>query len=188
MDIEELLGRVADGWERYQRANADRIGAALDTGAALVDLRERLAHGDFLPAVERLGIGETTARNWMRLARAGLKPATVADLGGIRAALEHLRIHAKTGDEIRAIEMDADNAARRKTLGERLAAATPEYLETYAELVRTQGEVADVTHKVNVAITENQNIRDENDFLSRERAALAAENARLQTEIDRRRN
>ena len=181
MDIEELIGKVADGWERYQRSNAERIGAALDTGAALIDLRGRLAHGEFLPAIDRLGIGQTTARNWMRLARGGFKTATVADMGGIRAALEYLRKHAKTGDEIRAIELDADNAARRKKLGEWLAVATPEQLETYAELVRVQAELAEGRHRLNELITLRES-------LTLERTALEAENRRLKAEIEERRN
>ena len=195
MDLEELIGKCADGWARYQRANADRIGAALDTGAALIDLRDTLGHGEFLPAVKRLGIGETTARNWMRLARAGLKTATVADLGGIRAALEHLRKHAKTSGEIRAIELDAEMAARRGKIGEMLAQATPDSLKAYAELLETQTELAKVRRQAHELIAtidsreaeiEGRNREIEGRNLEQQR--LTAEIARLQGEIDRRRN
>ena len=188
LDIEELIGAVADGWERYQRANADRIGAALDVGGALIDLRERLAHGEFLPAVARLGIPDRTGRDWMRLARAGLKPATVADMGGIRAALEYLRTQAKTGDEIRAIELDADSAARRKKLGEWLAGATPEQLETYAELLRVQAELTEGRQRINELVTENDGLQQKIEARKREIQDRTAEIARLTAEIEKRRN
>ena len=181
LDTEEVMGEVVDGWQRYQRANADRIAAALDTGAALIDLRERLGHGEFLPAIRRLGIPERTAQNWMRLARAGLKNETVADLGGIRAALEHLRKTAKTGDEIRAIELDADNAGLRRQLGCKLLDTTPDTLARYATLVRVQGELREQRHEINRLVTENDSIR-------RQIEMRQAEIDRLQAEIDQRRN
>ena len=166
MDMEELIGRVADGWERYRRSNAERIGAALATGVALLGLRERLAHGEFLPAVARLGIPERTARDWMRLARAGFKTATVADLGGIRAALESLRERPQNGniavlpgeseaDALRRRELETDNAELQRLLGERLAVATPDTLEQFAKLARAQGEVSTARESMNELITGN---------------------------------
>ena len=156
MDREELMGTVADGWAKYQQANADRITAALDTGAALIALREVLGHGEFLPMLKQIGIGETTARNWMRLARAGFKTATVADLGGIRAALEHLREHAKTAGEVRVMEMETENVRLRRLVGDALVVAAPETLGRFARLVAMQRRLGAERAKVNRLVTENE--------------------------------
>ena len=172
MDIEELTGKIADAWERYRRADADRTQAALDTGAALIELREGLPHGDFLPAVERLGIGKTTAQNWMRLSRAGLKSATVADLGGIRAALEHLRQRATTADDVRRRELESENVELKRQVGDMLATATPEQLEMLAPLVRLQVEIQETRQKLNLGITKRNARQRENTRLKKEITSL----------------
>ena len=174
MDIEGLTGKIADGIARYKRANTDRIGAAMDVGAALVELRERLPHGEFGPAVGRLGIPERTARDWMKLARAGYKTATVADLGGIRAALENLRQRppgrgGETATEVRIRVMEADNAELRRKHGEYLVNASPEELEMEVTIRRDQRELRDCRSALNDAITKK-------DYLRREGAALRREN------------
>ena len=180
MDVEDLIGKVADGFERYQHADADRIAAALDTGAALIELRERLPHGDFLPAIRRLGIADRTARDWMRLVRAGMKTATVADLGGIRAALEEVRQRAKTADDVRRQELVFENVELKRQLGDKLATATPEQLEQleqleqYAILLRTQDVIAEARNRMNELITENEALKQERTALEKRRESLRA--------------
>ena len=168
MDVEDLIGKVADGFERYQHADADRIAAALDTGAALIELRERLPHGDFLPAIRRLGIADRTAQNWMRLSRAGMKYETVAHLGGIRAALEHVRQGAKTADEARRNDLESENAGVRRQLADAMVDAGADTLEMLAGLVRSQVEVQETREKLNLAITERGRLQQEITRLKRE--------------------
>ena len=180
MTIEDLLGQATEGFTRYQQANADRIQAALDTGAALIALRESLPHGEFLPAVQRIGIAKRTAQAWMRLSKSELKSETVAHLGGIRAAIEHLRQSAKTSDEVRAMELEEENADLQRKFGETLATATPDQLEAYVALVRKQGEVKESRSPINELITENDDLR-------RERTALERKRDRVNAEIEERR-
>ena len=180
MDIEELTGKITDAWARYQRANADRTQAALDTGAGLIELRERLPHGDFLPAIEGMGIADRSARDWMRLSRAGLTSATVAHLGGIRAALDSLAkpksatVAVLTGDDVRRRELESENVELKRQVGDMLVTATPEQLEMLARLVRLQVEVRETREKLNLAITERESLKKERESL---RASIAAESA-----------
>ena len=174
MDVEELTGKIADGWVRYQRADADRTQAALDTGAALIELREHLPHGEFGPAIQRLGIADRTARDWMRLARAGFKTATVADLGGIRAALEHVRQQAKTADEARRFALESENAGLRRRLADTMVDALADTLESLSRLVRLQGETRKARDDFNERITANDELKRGNARLKRERKALVS--------------
>ena len=174
MGIEELIGAAADGFQRYQRADDDRTQAALDVGAALTQLRELLPHGDFLPAIRRLGIADRTARDWMQLARSGMKTATVADLGGIRAALEHIRSTAKTGDEARAHDLVAENSGLRRHLAVKLVDADADTLEGLARLVRLQAQVQESRDQLNELITENGAMKRANAGLNRQRKGLVA--------------
>ena len=106
-DIEQL---TMDGLEivaRYTRSNEDRIQAALDGGAFLNRVKATLSHGEFLPYLERIGLVQRTAYDWMQLDEAGMKVATVATLGGIRAALESLRV-----DRSRHLEQGTGNNER----------------------------------------------------------------------------
>jgi hypothetical protein len=83
---DEIRCAHADVQEAAKTA-ADR---AIDAGNALIEARALVAHGEWLPFLEQAGVKERRARQYMQLARSGLKSATVADLGGIRAALEWL--------------------------------------------------------------------------------------------------
>ena len=170
MDVEELTGKIADEWERYQRADAERIEAALNAGAALIELRERLPHGDFLPAIRRLGIADRTAQNWMRLSRAGMKYETVAHLGGIRAALEHLRQRATTANDARRFDLESENAGVRRQLADAMVDAGADTLEMLARLVRLQVEVQEARNRMNEFITENEALKQERKSL---RASIA---------------
>ena len=80
--------RVAAAFSRYVISDADRTTAAIEGGAALVDLKRATPHGQFGAVLETLGIRLRTAQDWMRLSGLGVKCATVALLGGIRATLE----------------------------------------------------------------------------------------------------
>ena len=79
--------------ELAERAGATynrSLEAWLEVGDILLEARAIAAHGDWLPFLEHAGIPERTAQNMLRIARAGLQIRNVADLGGIRGALDYL--------------------------------------------------------------------------------------------------
>lgn len=63
---------------RHSMAAAER---ALAAGAALAEAKSLCAHGQWLPWLAEAGIPERSAQRYMKLHNAGLKSATVADLG-----------------------------------------------------------------------------------------------------------
>ena len=56
----------------------------MEAAAALVEARDLCEHGEWAPWLAKTGIPERTANRMIHLARAGIKPATVADLGAGR--------------------------------------------------------------------------------------------------------
>ena len=66
------------------------IDKALEAGRLLVIAREGCRHGEWLPFLERAGIGERKAQRYMTLARSGVTSVTVSEMGGIRVTLEYL--------------------------------------------------------------------------------------------------
>jgi len=74
---------------------ADRAIAA---GHALMEAKALARHGEWLPWLkEYCGVSERSAQQYMQIARFDLKPETVADLGGIRAAVAFLATHKLPG-------------------------------------------------------------------------------------------
>ena len=71
------------------------IRPAIEAGRALIEAKGLCRHGQWGAWLKGVGIAERTGQRWMALARAELEPATVADLGGIRAAAEFLAYHAE---------------------------------------------------------------------------------------------
>ena len=61
----------------YRQSGESYMAAA----AKLVKARDLCEHGEWGPHLEKTGIPERTATRMIRLARAGIKSATVADLG-----------------------------------------------------------------------------------------------------------
>lgn len=93
-----LSNALADLAERVRatvaaQAEAERSSAtkALAAGAMLLEARSVTTHGAWGAFLERAGVHERQARRLMRLARSGIKPDTVSDLGGVKAALTLLR-------------------------------------------------------------------------------------------------
>jgi hypothetical protein len=56
-------------------------------GSTLCEAKDLCKHGEWLPFLKEAGIPERKAQRYMQLSRAGLKPDTVSDLGGIKSAL-----------------------------------------------------------------------------------------------------
>ena len=98
LEIEELTDRVADAILLYRQHGLQRTKAALDGGAALVELRATLRHGDFGPHCLRLGLGDRTAQRWMQLAQSGLSAEEIQARGGIKKTLNSLSV-STTGEE-----------------------------------------------------------------------------------------
>jgi len=63
------------------------VEMALSAGQMLVTAKDQCQHGEWLPFLERTEIHERQAQRLMQLARSGLEPDTVSDLGGISQSL-----------------------------------------------------------------------------------------------------
>lgn len=88
--LTDLAERVKEATAASALAGRTSIEKAIEAGRFLIDAKAAVRHGDWLPFLQRAGIVERTARNFMTLAASGLNPAPVADLGGIKAALAFL--------------------------------------------------------------------------------------------------
>lgn len=97
--IEADLRVVEKERQSEREAKLRRYDAILRVGAGLNILKGRLHHGDWLPELQRLGINDQSARNYMSLATAGLKSQNVLDLGGLSAAYRLLRDEARKKDQ-----------------------------------------------------------------------------------------
>ena len=77
--IEAIAGEILDA----KRAGGEAI---LTIGRCLIEAKEMLPHGEWLPWLnERVEFSERTARNFMRLAREWTNRQTLADLGASKA-------------------------------------------------------------------------------------------------------
>jgi hypothetical protein len=93
----ELTNSLADLAERIRDANATSEAAALTSiekalvaGRLLMEAKSECRHGEWSPFLGRAGIHERQARRLMQLAKSGMKTDTVSELGGLKAALDHL--------------------------------------------------------------------------------------------------
>src|SRR5690606_29586927 len=93
----DLSNSLADLAERVKEATvasalAERTGAekALEAGGFLTQAKDQCKYGEWLPFLERAGVPERQAQRLMQLARSGLNPTLVSDLGGIGASLKWL--------------------------------------------------------------------------------------------------
>ena len=78
-DIETITGEILEA----KRAGGEAI---LTIGRCLIEAKEQLPHGEWLPWLnERVEFSERTARNFMRLAREWSNRQALADLGAAKA-------------------------------------------------------------------------------------------------------
>ena len=128
-------------------------GAILDIGRRLIEAKEQLTHGEWLPWLnEQVEFSERTAQNFMRLAREWTNPQTLADLG-ISKALTMLALPAEEREEFAANHDVASMSAREleKVIRERDAAqdkvedleADMEDLREDLERARSKAHTAD---------------------------------------------
>jgi hypothetical protein len=107
-----LAGQVSDLHRQvtdHTRAAAEK---ALQAGAALLEAKRLLPHGQWGTWLARAGINDRTAQRYMRLARSPLTSDIVSDLGGVSPALAFLsRWKAPEADQALFIFGDLDRAA-----------------------------------------------------------------------------
>jgi hypothetical protein len=80
---------------------------AIDAGSMLIEAKELVAHGGWLPFLAEAGIQERSAQRYMRLAAGNLGSDTVSLLGGIVPALRFLSMR----DDAQALLRQAEAAA-----------------------------------------------------------------------------
>ena len=176
-DLESLDLKLLHEVERYSAGRWQSYDAAVTAGKLLLKARRKLQHGDFTAFAERAGLTARTARRWMQLARAGFDADRIAEMGGIRKALDSLAtsktdtvssLPGESADDVRRRELESEAADLQRQLGEKLATATPDQLEQCAALVRAQGEPRAARSRINELITENDDLRRERTALERE--------------------
>ena len=80
-DIEAITADILDAKRRGGQA-------ILDVGRGLIEAKDLLSHGEWLPWLEeRVEFSERTAQKFMRLAREWSNPSTLADLGASKALM-----------------------------------------------------------------------------------------------------
>jgi hypothetical protein len=92
-----LQGQIADLHREVLHHTATAAEKAIAAGAALVEAKALCGHGAWGAWLKETGIPERSAQRYMALHRAGLKSATVADLGGIAAAERFLALLTPKG-------------------------------------------------------------------------------------------
>ena len=93
---------LAELAERASALHRRSIESYIECGRVLLEAREVADHGQWGEFLHQAGIPERTAQRMTRLARAGIKPDTVSDLGGIRATLDAIATVEKWPVETRA--------------------------------------------------------------------------------------
>ena len=91
----DLLAKVREHWGEANRHGQLAVEAAWRCGDALIKLKDSLPHGEFMPAVERLGISSRTANRMMQIARS-VEFANLANLRTMAAALESIPMRRVT--------------------------------------------------------------------------------------------
>jgi Protein of unknown function (DUF3102) len=79
--LSDLAERVRIAEAAMTAASQEMAGRALEAGRLLMEAKEESRHGEWLPFLGHAGMHERQARRLMQLARSGLKPDTVSDLG-----------------------------------------------------------------------------------------------------------
>ena len=88
--LTDLSERIRQASDRAKGASLEAAEQYLEAGRLLIEARAECPHGDWLHFLKMTGVHERQARRLMQLARSGLTSDTVSDLGGVKAALEHL--------------------------------------------------------------------------------------------------
>ncbi len=88
--LTDLSARIRQARARAKAASEEAAAQSIEAGRLLIEARAECPHGDWLSFLANCEVPERQAQRLMQLARSGLKPDTVSDLGGVKAALEYL--------------------------------------------------------------------------------------------------
>ena len=131
MDLEELLFDVQDCVQRYRHGQLSALEAAIDAGQLLIVAREKCGRGDWIPWLDKVSLNRMTGNLWIRLAKTGLTPLQVQELGGIRAALE-----ASTKKDL------AESPGELHWIQERVGINKRRYYDSLTELGKARRQMA----------------------------------------------
>jgi hypothetical protein len=138
-----LEAAIVAAHQAVETATRTAFDKAIEAGQLLLEARESVPHGGWLPWVRGLGITVRTAQRYMQLARLpDAKSATVAHLG-IKAALAEIAHHATP----LALLHDVDELVDRATeLQDRIDAVDPHSMERVvllADAIRLSERIID---------------------------------------------
>lgn len=92
--------------DRAKVLHRQHVESWLECAGLLREARGLARHGEWLPFLDKAGIGQRTGQRMLRLADAGFKCDTVSRLGGIGAALDYLQ-SIRQAREVWQIAVDA---------------------------------------------------------------------------------
>lgn len=87
--LSDMAEQIKEAVLASKAAHQQSVEKAMEAGRHLHAAKAHCQHGEWLPFLERAGIHERQAQRLIKLAQACLKPDTVSDLGGIKAALQY---------------------------------------------------------------------------------------------------
>lgn len=170
----EALAIYTDGlpWDkkRYikgaKEALQNHVLSGIEAGKRLIILKEMLPHGEFLPALDEIGIGERSASNYMRVAFhfTGLDDETKGILGITKL--------------YKMLSAPAEDIQRFQTDGEFLSLNKDELIQMSAKEL---GE--HVKHALGKTKLDLDQERIKSDLLFKEKQELAKDKERLEKEL-----
>jgi hypothetical protein len=88
-----LAAEIRRAHADVQEAAKTAAEKAIQAGHALIEAKELVKHGEWLPWLrENCALAERTAQLYMKIARSGLKSATIADMG-LKFASDAMLVH-----------------------------------------------------------------------------------------------
>jgi len=136
--LTDLADRVRAANDAVLVSKRTTIEKALEAGHLLIEAKERCKHGEWLPFLDRAGVHQRTSQRFMTLAASGLEIRHVSDLGGIRAALEHIAGVRKEAEER---ERDTELRAEIMVVEIEIAAQNVEIAELEEQLSRLKARI-----------------------------------------------
>lgn len=205
MNEEKGIIRTIEEITASARLNmADMVNRAIALGQDLIDAKELLGHGKFLPWLNQFGISSSTASNYMRVAREITPGSRLASLPYSKA-LALLAAPPEEREQLAEEAEDKSAAEIRRLIAERDKAAEAANAETHradqaeADAKRFYDENAELRGKLEIAEDRNHNyharLNETIDNMRRERKAaqekveelraqlLQAENNRVEVEV-----
>ena len=175
--IEVITGEIRDA----QRKGGEAI---LTIGRCLIEAKEQLPHGEWLPWLsEQVGYAEKTAQNFMRLAREFSNPQALADLGATKA-LALLALPAEEREQFVAEHNVVDMTSRQlqQAIRERdeARAAAEQAQADAAAAEQARAKMADDMRLLNARL---EGSREDRDQAIRDREQAMQDADRLEKEL-----